>query len=181
MQDGSSTDDSVQAVCDIEEFVHTSGEGFGNGYDRAESDNGSIDVDALTSVANTTQVTGKKLTRKEKKAAKKEVARLKREAKVAEKEARKHYSSIKSQLKDRDKELSSKTADARRKREGAKDVVNYIGYNKMYQDGICEVEEGLFSSSIAFDDTSYDETVPDELVCTICGETRPATDTVAVD
>ena len=155
MQDGSSTDDSVQANFDIEEFVHTSGEGFGNGYDRAESDNGSIDVDALTSVANTTQVTGKKLTRKEKKAAKKEVARLKREAKVAEKEARKHYSSIKSQLKDRDKELSSKTADARRKREGAKDVVNYIGYNKMYQDGICEVEEGLFSSSIAFDDTSY--------------------------
>ena len=155
VQDGSSTDDSVQANFDIEEFVHTSGEGFGNGYDRAESDNGSIDVDALTSVANTTQVTGKKLTRKEKKAAKKEVARLKRESKVAEKEARKHYSSVKSQLKDRDKELSSKTADARRKREGAKDVVNYIGYNKMYQDGICEVEEGLFSSSIAFDDTSY--------------------------
>ena len=34
-------------------------------------------------------------------------------------------------------------------------MVNYIGYNKMYQDGICEVEEGMFSSSIAFDDTSY--------------------------
>ena len=155
MQDGSSTDESVQANFDIEEFVHTSGEGFGNGYDRAESDNGSIDVDALTSVVGSPQVAGKKMTRKEKKAAKKEVARLKREAKVAEKEARKHYSSVKSQLKDRDKELSSKTADARRKREGAKDVVNYIGYNKMYQDGICEVEEGLFSSSIAFDDTSY--------------------------
>ena len=46
-------------------------------------------------------------------------------------------------------------ADARKKRDSAKDVVNYIGYNKMYQDGICEVEEGMFSSSIAFDDTSY--------------------------
>ena len=29
------------------------------------------------------------------------------------------------------------------------------GYNRMYQDGICEVEEGLFSSSISFGDTSY--------------------------
>lgn len=86
---------------------------------------------------------------------KREVARLKKEAKLAEKEARKSYTSVKSQLKDRDKELTSKTADARRKREGAKDVVNYIGYNRMYQDGICEVEEGLFSSSISFGDTSY--------------------------
>ena len=34
-------------------------------------------------------------------------------------------------------------ADARKKRDSAKDVVNYIGYNKMYQDGICEVEEGI--------------------------------------
>lgn len=31
------------------------------------------------------------------------------------------------------------------------------------------------------DTPAYDETVPDELVCTICGETRPATDTVTVD
>lgn len=95
------------------------------------------------------------MTRKEKRAAKKEVARRKKEAVVAERAARKGYSSIKSQLKDRDKELSEKTADARRKREVAKDVIDYIGYNRMYQDGVCEVEEGLFSSTLSFDDTSY--------------------------
>lgn len=152
MRDASSTD--TEANFDIEQFVHTSGEGFGN--DRPmDADNGSVDVAALGSVAGTPTVAGKKMSRREKKQAKREVARLKKEAKLAEKEARKSYTSVKSQLKDRDKELTSKTADARRKREGAKDVVNYIGYNRMYQDGICEVEEGLFSSSISFGDTSY--------------------------
>lgn len=152
MQDASSAD--TEANFDIEQFVHTSGEGFGN--DRPmDADNGSVDVAALGSVAGTPTVAGKKMSRREKKQAKREVARLKKEAKLAEKEARKSYTSVKSQLKDRDKELTSKTADARRKREGAKDVVNYIGYNRMYQDGICEVEEGLFSSSISFGDTSY--------------------------
>lgn len=143
-----------QANFDIEEFVHTSGEGFGNGYVRPDAD-GTIDVDALGQVARTTNTAGRKLTRKEKRAAKKEVKRLKKEAKAAEREARNSYRSVKSQLKDRDKELSDKTADARRKRESAKTVTDYIGYNAMYQDGICEVEEGLFSASIAFDDTSY--------------------------
>lgn len=128
MQDASSTD--TEANFDIEQFVHTSGEGFGN--DRPmDADNGSVDVAALGSVAGTPTVAGKKMSRKEKKQAKREVARLKKEAKLAEKEARKSYTSVKSQLKDRDKELTSKTADARRKREGAKDVVNYIGYNRM--------------------------------------------------
>ena len=159
MRDVSSTD--TEANFDIEQFVHTSGEGFGN--DRPmDADNGSVDVAALGSVAGAPTVAGKKMSRKEKRQAKREVARLKKEAKLAEKEARKSYTSVKSQLKDRDKELTSKTADARRKREGAKDVVNYIGYNRMYQDGICEVEEGLFSSSIAFGDTSY-HSVRDEI------------------
>lgn len=137
----------------MDAFVHASGDGFGNTAP-LRSDTGAIDMDAISQVAHVTQGAGK-LTRKEKKRAKREMKRRKKEAKKAEKEAKKTYSSIKSQLKDRDKELSDKMADARKKRDSAKDVVNYIGYNKMYQDGICEVEEGMFSSSIAFDDTSY--------------------------
>ena len=137
----------------MDAFVHASGDGFGNTAP-LRSDTGAIDMDAISQVAHVTQGAGK-LTRKEKKHAKREMKRRKKEAKKAEKEAKKTYSSIKSQLKDRDKELSNKMADARKKRDSAKDVVNYIGYNKMYQDGICEVEEGMFSSSIAFDDTSY--------------------------
>jgi len=48
----------------------------------------------------------------------------------------------------------------------AKDVASYIGYDALYHDGIAQVEEGLFSSTIAFDgystaaDGSWDETKP---------------------
>lgn len=150
----SSPDVDAEANFDVDAFIHTSASGFGNAV--APSDSGAIDVDALGSLVSSSETTfGKKLTRKEKKAAKKEVKRLAKEAKQAERQAKRSYKSVKSQLKDRDKELSAKTDGFRRKREHAKDVVNYIGYNKMYQDGICEVEEGLFSASLAFDDTSY--------------------------
>ena len=128
---------------DIDAFVH----------DRSTPD-GAIDTEALSSILPETPK-GKKLTRKERRAAKKEIAARKKAAREAEKAAKKAYVSVKSQLKDRDRELSTKTKEARRRREAAKDVVSYIGYEKMYQDGICEVEEGLFSATLAFSDTSY--------------------------
>lgn len=37
----------------------------------------------------------------------------------------------------------------------AKRTVDYIGYDLMYKDGICQVEEGLFSQTIEFSDISY--------------------------
>lgn len=141
-----------EAHFDIDEFVHAGG----GTYSRPDTgDDGEIDAAALGSVAERPEVAGKRMTRKEKMAAKKEVARRRKQAKEGERTAKKDYTSVKRQLKDRDKELSEKTTDARRRREVAKNVVDYIGYNKMYQDGICEVEEGLFSSSISFADTSY--------------------------
>ena len=128
--------------------MHASGEDFGTGRASTDldHDNGPVDVGALKQMFPSF-TTGRKLPRK--------IREERRAAKEAEKEAKKSYTSVKSQLRDRDHELSEKTADARRRREAAKDVVRYIGYNRMYQDGICEVEEGLFSSTIAFDDTSY--------------------------
>ena len=150
-QDESSAD--VSANFDVDAFVHTSADGYGAGS--VPDASGPIDVDALGSMAGNSGMPRRKMTRKEKKAAKKEAKRLAKEAQLAEREAKKRYKSVKSQLKDRDKELSAKTEGFRRKRESAKSVVEYIGYNKMYQDGICEVEEGLFSASLAFDDTSY--------------------------
>ena len=143
----------MSANFDVDAFVHTSADGYGAGSVPGAS--GPIDVDALGSMAGNSGMPRRKMTRKEKKAAKKEAKRLAKEAQLAEREAKKRYKSVKSQLKDRDKELSAKTEGFRRKRESAKSVVEYIGYNKMYQDGICEVEEGLFSASLAFDDTSY--------------------------
>lgn len=139
-QDGS----SLNAAFDVDAFVHASGDGFGNTAP-LRSDTGAIDMDAISQVAHVTQGAGK-LTRKEKKHAKREMKRRKKEAKKAEKEAKKTYSSIKSQLKDRDKELSDKMADARKKRDSAKDVVNYIGYNKMYQDGMLYTQKHLFQA-----------------------------------
>lgn len=143
----------MSANFDVDAFVHTSADGYGAGS--VPDASGPIDVGALGSMAGNSGMPRRKMTRKEKKAAKKEAKRLAKEAQLAEREAKKRYKSVKSQLKDRDKELSAKTEGFRRKRESAKSVVEYIGYNKMYQDGICEVEEGLFSASLAFDDTSY--------------------------
>ena len=149
-------DDGDQTVggFDIDEFVHTASDAPFAGRP-GHDDHGDIDVDALGSAVASTNVTGRKLSRKERKAAKKEAKRLAREAKQSARAAKKQYASVKSQLKDRDKELSEKTESFRRKRESAKDVVSYIGYDRMFQDGICEVEDGLFSASLSFDDTSY--------------------------
>ena len=126
---------------------------YGNNITASQCDDAGIDMQALDSIiykykANLAGKKGKKLSRSEKKQAKKLI-------KQKAKRSRKKYVSVKSQLKDRDKELSDKNIEFRKKRNTAKNVLNYIGYNAMYQDGICEVEEGLFSASISFEDTSY--------------------------
>lgn len=126
------------------------------------SPSGDLDVPALADAARSVireKPEGRKLSRKEKRAAKKEARAQARAAAVARKG---DYKSIKKQLKDRDKELSDRTSAARSKRRSARDVTSYLGYNRMYQDGICEVEEGLFSQTIAFEDTSY-HSVRDEM------------------
>lgn len=123
-------------------------------------DDDPIDLDALSSAVGQIAPFQEhpkraKLSRKERKAQKKQVKKAQGKLHSKLKQTKRNQKSIKRQLKDRDKELSKKTATARRNRRTAKDVLSYIGYTRMYQDGICEVEEGLYSSSIAFDDTSY--------------------------
>lgn len=71
------------------------------------------------------------------------------------KEQKKKIASIRKQLKNRDRKLSSQTLTSQIARKTAKDITSYIGYNAMYEDGICEVEQGLFSVSCSFSDTSY--------------------------
>ncbi len=96
-----------------------------------------------------------KMKRKEKKAYKKEIRKNRREVRAKSSHIKKNTKSVKSQLKERDKELSKKNYNSRLARKSAKDVLSYIGYDRMYEDGICEIEEGLFSSSQKFRDTSY--------------------------
>ena len=109
-----------------------------------------IDVEALGSLAGSGgEPAGRKLTRKRQ--AKADAREAKRQAKARSKE----YKSIKRQLKERDKELSTLGARSTARHRAAKDVTSYIGYDRMYQDGICEVDEGLYSETIEFADTSY--------------------------
>ena len=104
---------------------------------------------------------GQKLSRKEKKAMKAEVAAQKREMAARQKESKRKAKSLKAQLAQRDKELTDVFRKTAEKRRAAKDVINWLGYNAMYVDGVCEVEEGLFSETIAFADTSYQSTRDD--------------------
>lgn len=78
-----------------------------------------------------------------------------REARAAEKEEAKSAKSVKAHLRERDKRLKQEGKERARKLARAKDTRMAIGYERMYRDGICEVEPGLFSQTLAFPDVSY--------------------------
>lgn len=141
---------------DIEEFVHAPASTARN--EPAGETGGSIDASALSQLGGA-QGAGRRLSRKERRAAKRALKRELKEKKAAarqaQREQRQAYRSVESQLKERDKELSSRLGDIRRRREQSKTVNDFIGYERMYQDGICELEEGVFSATLAFDDTAY--------------------------
>lgn len=156
-QSSTSTQNSQEQDFDVSELAHSI-------HERPVSDvsqhDGDINMEALAGVAASAAPFQEhprqaKLSRKERKAQKKAFKQNKAAMNARLKNNKQDQKSIKKQLKDRDKELSKCTDIARKKRQNAKDVLSYIGYERMYQDGICEVEEGLFSSTIAFADTSY--------------------------
>lgn len=63
--------------------------------------------------------------------------------------------SLERRILEQERELTGQMAEKRARRRAAKDVYGAIGYDLMYRNGICQVEEGLFSQTIAFDDISY--------------------------
>lgn len=58
-------------------------------------------------------------------------------------------------MRARDKTLASAMEERRRARRHARDVYSAIGFDLMFSDGTCEVEEGLFSQTLSFEDVSY--------------------------
>ncbi len=66
--------------------------------------------------------------------------------------------------KQRAKELKRAGEAARDRREAADNVVEAIGYELMYKNGVCEVEPGVFSETIAFDDISYQNSRDDDQI-----------------
>lgn len=85
-----------------------------------------------------------------------------RRAKSAQRDARdinqaraKRASDIMRERNKRARELKRRSQDRRDQREAAADVISAIGYDLMLRNGICEVEPGIFSETISFDDISY--------------------------
>ena len=64
-------------------------------------------------------------------------------------------SSLERRIAEQERELTGKMAEKRRMRRAARDVYSAIGYDLLYRDGIAQVEEGLFSQTVAFEDISY--------------------------
>ena len=108
----------------------------------------------------------KKMSRKERKAyqkqfkeqaraSKAESKQIKARMRGSEADEKKRAKSISQQLKERDKSIAETSKFNHGKRNRADNVIDYIGYDKMFYDGICEVEEGVFSQTLAFPDISY--------------------------
>ena len=72
---------------------------------------------------------------------------LKREKKKAAKERRRHAKQLK-----KDEKHAKKRISARKVPQKASDCLQYLS---MSQDGICEVEPGLFSMTMAFTDVNF--------------------------
>lgn len=106
------------------------------------------------------------LTRKERSAAKRELKALMRGSKATRRENAKEVKAqrlakreatkgIRAQIKERDKASGKVAKRMRAKRDRSSNSASLLGYDLMYADGICQVEEGLYSQTIAFPDISY--------------------------
>jgi type IV secretory pathway VirB4 component len=63
--------------------------------------------------------------------------------------------SLRKMLKKRDREMSASTRAQHKKRRRAKTTQDAIGYDLIYPDGLAQVESGLFSETLRFEDISY--------------------------
>ena len=110
------------------------------------------------------------LSKKERRRLEKQVMReLKRQGKQAQARGRaaaaesrevdrsqaRRASDIMKERERRAKELGHRAQEKLAAREAADNVVEAIGYELMFKNGVAEVEPGLFSETIAFDDISY--------------------------
>ena len=69
--------------------------------------------------------------------------------------------SMESLAREQERKLSDKTKEQKRRRRAARDVYGAVGFDLMYRDGTCQVEDGLFSETVAFDDISYQSATDD--------------------
>ena len=58
-------------------------------------------------------------------------------------------------MAEQERQLTDRMAEKRKARRAARDVYGAVGFDLMYENGIAQIEEGLFSQTLAFDDISY--------------------------
>lgn len=120
---------------------------------------------ALASLASmapaTSKRTGRRAAREDRRAAAEEARAAKREAREAERKQRELDREVTKRLRSQETELTDAMREERRARSRARDVYGAIGFNRMFRDGTCEVERGLWSETLAFEDVSY-QSEPDD-------------------
>ena len=84
------------------------------------------------------------------------------EARSAARDERARAKSVNQRLRERDQELRDRTRKSRERRAAATDVYNAVGFERMFRNGLCEVEEGLFSETLRFSDVSYQSAREDD-------------------
>lgn len=88
---------------------------------------------------------------------------LKSQKKIERERARKQSEKLKELEKKNSKE-NKKIIDQQKKEAAPKSAQRTIKYNRMFEDGICEIENGLYSKSIKFSDINYQIARRDEQV-----------------
>ena len=99
---------------------------------------------------------------KELKSMKGEIRNAEQEAREAERMQAKSAADVAKKLKERSSAADKKTKAQRKKRDSATNAADAIGYNQMYENGICEVEEGYYSETLRFDDITYQNARDDD-------------------
>ena len=65
------------------------------------------------------------------------------------------YRDVDAMLRTESRAESRRELARERKRVSAKNAQELIGYNRMYDDGVCEIGDGLFSETVRIDDLNY--------------------------
>ena len=84
------------------------------------------------------------------------------EVKRAARQQARRASEVYRQVKARSKKIDAKSAGEKARRDRAGEVIDAIGYDLMFENGICEVEEGIYSETIEYEDITYQNAREDD-------------------
>lgn len=101
----------------------------------------------------------------------KEAATAREQAREAQRAQKATAAEIEKRLRERSAASKKRGVEAKKRRAKASNTADALGYNMMYANGICEVEEGFFSETLEFDDITYQsarEVDQKSILATLC-------------